>query len=61
MDEFIHVQSLALYRRRLAESCDEAQRQMLLKLLAEEEAKQLPPRKKIVTVLVIPNRTRLPA
>ena len=49
MDEFIHVQNLALYKKRLAEACDETQRKMLLKLLAEEEARtslpngQLPP------------------
>jgi len=46
LDEFIHVQSLALYKKRLAEPCDEARRQTLLKLLAEEEAKQLPPGEK---------------
>jgi hypothetical protein len=39
MDEYIHSENLALFRRRLAEATDEAARQILLKLLAEEEAK----------------------
>lgn len=32
----------ALFRKRLAEPCDDAQRRLLLKLLAEEEAKEPP-------------------
>jgi hypothetical protein len=40
MDEFIHAQNLVLFKKRLAEACDEAQRQTLLKLLAEEEARK---------------------
>ena len=47
MEEFIHAQNLALFRKRLAEPCDEAQRKMLLKLLAEEEARELPPEKEL--------------
>jgi len=42
MDKYIHRENLALLRKRLAEDCDDAQRQVLLKLLAEEEAKALP-------------------
>lgn len=42
MEGFIHRENLALFRKRLAEPCDDAQRQLLLKLLAEEEAKEFP-------------------
>ena len=42
MEKFIHRENLALFRKRLAEPCDDSQRQVLLKLLAEEEAKVLP-------------------
>ncbi len=42
MDKFIHRENLALFRKRLAEAPDEATRQILRKLLAEEEAKQPP-------------------
>ena len=41
MERFIHRQNLALFRKRLAEPCDDAQRRVLLKLLAEEEAREL--------------------
>jgi hypothetical protein len=40
MDKFIHRENLALFRKRLAEASDDATRQILLKLLAEEEAKE---------------------
>jgi hypothetical protein len=39
MEKFIHLENLALFRKRLAEPCDDAKRQILLMLLAEEEAK----------------------
>ncbi len=39
MEAFIHRENLALLRKRLAEPCDEARYHVLLKLLAEEEAK----------------------
>ena len=39
MDKFIHRENLALYRKRLAEGPDDATREIILKLLAEEEAK----------------------
>lgn len=42
MEKFIHRENLALFRRCLAEPHDDAERQVLLKLLAEEEAKDLP-------------------
>jgi hypothetical protein len=43
MDRYIHRENLALLRKRLAEAPDEATRKVILKLLAEEEAKDLPP------------------
>ena len=46
MEKYIHRESLALLRKRLAEAEDDASRKLLLKLLAEEEAKDFaPPRK----------------
>ena len=41
MDEYIHRENLNLLRKRLAEVHDEAMHKMLLKLLAEEEAKDV--------------------
>ena len=35
MDEFIRREHLIIFKRRLAEAKDDAQRQLLLKLLAE--------------------------
>ena len=45
MEKFIHQENLALFRRRLAEVRGESERQVLLKLLAEEEAKEPIPEK----------------
>lgn len=42
MEKFIHEENLLLFRRRLAEPCGDAERRVLLKLLAEEEARVLP-------------------
>jgi hypothetical protein len=42
MEEFIHLENLALFKKRLAEVHDESERQVLLRLLAEEEAKDSP-------------------
>jgi len=39
VEEFIHRENLIIFKRRLAEAKSDTQRQMLLKLLAEEEAK----------------------
>ena len=39
MEQFIHRQNLAHFRKLLAQATDEAQRRMLLKLIAEEEGK----------------------
>jgi len=46
MDKFIHRENLALYRKRLTEPQTDAEREVLLKLLAEEEAKYPPPLRK---------------
>lgn len=40
MEEFIHRENLALYRKRLAEAKDDASRQVIERLLAEEEARE---------------------
>lgn len=45
MEKFVHRKNLALIRKRLAETKDDAERQVLLKLLAEEETKDPPPKK----------------
>ena len=45
MDKFIHRANLALFKQRLAEPHTDAERDVLLKLLAEEEAKEPPPEK----------------
>ena len=47
MEEFIHRENLALFKKRLAEPHSEAERGVLLKLLAGEQAKE-PPQKKDV-------------
>jgi len=47
MDEFVHKENLNLYRKLLAETTDGQKLQMLLKLLADEQAKdERPPEKK---------------
>jgi len=42
MDEFVHRENLALFKQRLAEAHTDAERDVLLKLLAEEEAREPP-------------------
>ena len=37
MEDFIHHENLIIFRRRLALAKDDAQRQLLVKLLAEEQ------------------------
>jgi len=39
MERFVQKENLKLYRKLLAETTDEKKRQTLLKLLADEEAK----------------------
>jgi hypothetical protein len=46
VDKFIHRENLALHKKRLTEPHTDAERKVLLKLLAEEEAKYPPPRRK---------------
>ena len=41
MEEFVHRENLKIFKRQLALVKDEAQRRLLLRLLAEEEAKAL--------------------
>ena len=43
MEEFIDRENLALFKKRLAEHRSDAERVVLMKLLAEEEAKEPPP------------------
>jgi hypothetical protein len=43
MQKFIHQKNLELYRKRLAETTDVEEREMLAKLLTEEEAKDPQP------------------
>jgi hypothetical protein len=38
VEEFIHCENLKLFKRQLALAKDDARRQLLLRLLAEEEA-----------------------
>ena len=45
MEIFIHQQNLLYLRKQLAETPNETRRLVLLRLLAEEEAKDLPPPK----------------
>jgi hypothetical protein len=42
MENFVHRENLKLYRKLLAETTDEPKRQTLLKLLADEEARDAP-------------------
>ena len=42
MEEYIHLQNLILFRKRLAEALSDGEREVLLKLLADEEAKEFP-------------------
>lgn len=39
MERFIHNQNIKLFKKQLEAPTDEAQRKMLLRLLAEEQAK----------------------
>jgi hypothetical protein len=43
MDSFVHRENLKLYWKLLAETTDEQKRQTLLKLLADEEARDAQP------------------
>jgi hypothetical protein len=39
MEEFVHHENLRIFKRQLALAKDDVQRQLLLKLIAEEEAR----------------------
>jgi hypothetical protein len=43
MEEYIHRENLALFKRCLAEPCTDAQREVLSALLVDELAKSAPP------------------
>lgn len=45
MEEYIREQNIILFKKRLAEPHSEPEREMLLKLLADEEAKEPPPKR----------------
>lgn len=44
MDKFIHQENLALFKKRLAEPHTDAEREVLLKLLTDEQAKEPVPK-----------------
>jgi hypothetical protein len=44
MEKFIHRQNLALFKKRLAEPHTDAEREMLMKLQTEEQAKEPQPK-----------------
>ena len=48
MEKYIHRENLTLFKKRIAESHSNAEREVLLKLLAEEEAKEPPPKNGIL-------------
>lgn len=43
MEKFIHQQNLALFKKRLAEPHTDAEQEVLMKLLTDEQAKEPPP------------------
>ena len=48
MEDFIHKENLALFNKRLAEPQTDAEREVLLKLLADEKAKESLPKHSIL-------------
>ena len=48
MEKFIHEENLALFKKRLAEQHTDAEREVLLKLLADEKMKELLPNNSIL-------------
>jgi hypothetical protein len=48
MEKFIHRENLALFKKRLAESHTDAEREIFLKLLADEEVKEPRPKNGIL-------------
>ena len=45
MEKYVHRENLTLFRKRLAAPHSDAERQVLLKLLADAEAREPPPKK----------------
>ena len=48
MEKFIHQQNLALFKKRLAEPHTDTEREVLMKLLADEQAKEPLPKDGVV-------------
>jgi hypothetical protein len=48
MEDFIHQQNLILFKKRLAEACTDAEREVLMKLLTDEQTKEPPPKNYIL-------------
>ncbi len=42
MQRYVHNENILLYRKLLAQTTDEEKRKVVLKLLADEEAKEMP-------------------
>jgi hypothetical protein len=49
MEKYVHRENLALFKKRLADPHSDPEREVLLKLLADEEAKESPPKNGILT------------
>ncbi|MDN4999878.1 hypothetical protein ACFQZO_03120 [Bradyrhizobium sp. GCM10027634] len=48
MEKYIHLENLILFKNRLAEPHSEAERDVLLRLLADEEAKEPQPKRGVL-------------
>jgi hypothetical protein len=48
MERYIHRENLALFKKCLTEPRSDAEREVLFRLLAEEKAKEPPPKNRIV-------------
>jgi hypothetical protein len=48
MEKYIHRENLTLFKKRFVEAHADAEREVLLKLLADEEAKESPPKNRIL-------------
>lgn len=60
MEEFVHRQNILFFRKQLAETPPEAQRAVLLKLLAEEEAKDIGPGEPPAPYVLVVTASTLP-
>jgi hypothetical protein len=52
MENFVHKENLALFNKRLTEPHTDAEREVLLKLLADEKAKEPLPKKTSQAALI---------